>query len=958
MAAELLRFLDFELDRGAYQLRHKGRNVRLERIPLDLLFLMAERRGHLVTREEILQRIWGKDVFLDTDNAINTAVRKIRRALHDDSDRPRFVITVPTKGYRFVAPMLETVPVSESAPPRPPQGVFVGRVHEIARLRGGLEEAAAGHGRLALISGVPGVGKTRLAQELAESARELGMRTMLGRCDDHDQAVPYLPFVEILESCVERTLKTEQLRTLLGGESAELACLMPKLRRLVPNLPPPLELPAEQARRHMFNSFCDFLTRIAGEQPSLLILDDLHWADDSTLSLLRHLALRLPSLPMLIVAAYRDGEIQTSDRLAKTLEDLLRTRAAIPIRLTGLGHAEVGQMLTGFSGQAPPAAVVNEIFRETEGNPFFVEELYLHLEEENRLYDAIGSFHPNLEVGDLEIPESVRLVLGRRLRRLSASTRAMLACAAAIGHSFELKVLEAAARADNMLESLDEAQKTGMIFASAESPELRFEFSHELIRQTVLSDLSAARRQQLHLDVAGTVERVYSDSTEEHAVELAHYYRLGGNINKAVSYLWRSGVQAAERYANLEAITAFSRALELLKKLPDDEHRARDELKIQTELTQSWWVVGSQSAPEARAATERSFELSERLGDSFPLYVALNTMVSTYMDRDAPKARGLAERQLALATQGGDRKQIGFAHAAAMGHVLVLQGEFVSAREHLEKGLATLGVEWRPGKRENWASWAQSPGLSLLAWDLWFLGYPDQALNHLARALNATEGDSDPYWRSSGWYYALRVYVCLRHKQTLDLAQTLVTYLKEQGLRHLGGIAPLFALWAQAYQGRAVEAVSRIDVAKAETYRKEPVVGWVSLMMADMFAKAGNAADGLTMVARALRFSGESGVLSHQAEVHRLNGELLLMRDRAKIAAAERCFRAAIEVAQKQSAKSWELRATTSLARLLRDTNRRDEARAMLAEIYNWFTEGFDTADLKDAKALLDDLSA
>ncbi len=286
----------------------------------------------------------------------------------------------------------------------------------------------------------------------------------------------------------------------------------------------------------------------------------------------------------------------------------------------------------------------------------------------------------------------------------------------------------------------------------------------------------------------------------------------------------------------------------------------------------------------------------------------------------------------------------------------MLQGEFVSAREHLEKGLATLGVEWHPGKRENWASWAQSPGLSLLAWDLWFLGYPGQALDHLARALNATEGDPDPYWRSSGWYYALRVYVCLRHKQTLDLARTLVAYLKEQGLRHLGGIAPLFALWARAEQGRAVEAVSRIDVAKAESYRKEPVVGWVSLMMADMFAKAGNAADGLTMVARGLRFSDQSGVLSHQAEAHRLNGELLLMQDPARMVEAERCFRTAIEVAQKQSAKSWELRATTSLARLLAKQNKRDEARTMLADIYNWFSEGFDTADLKEAKALLDEM--
>jgi len=248
--------------------------------------------------------------------------------------------------------------------------------------------------------------------------------------------------------------------------------------------------------------------------------------------------------------------------------------------------------------------------------------------------------------------------------------------------------------------------------------------------------------------------------------------------------------------------------------------------------------------------------------------------------------------------------------------------------------------------------------LSLLAWDLWLLGYPDQALGYLARALAATESESHPFWRASGWFYALRVYMCLRPPQTLELARRLAAYSKEQGISQMGGIAPLFVLWGHADQGRAIEAVSKIDVTKSESYRGEPTPGWVALMMAEMFAKAGNPVDGLTLVARGLLYGDEFGYPSHQAELHRLNGELLLMGEPSCLPQAERCFQTALDIARAQSAKSWELRATMSLARLLATQNRRYQARAILTDIYGWFTEGFDTLDLKDARSLLDQLSA
>ncbi len=512
-----VQFEDFVLDRGAYELRRDGVVVPLQRIPFELLCLLLEHRGQLVTREQILERVWGKGVFVDSETSINTAVRKLRRALCDDSEAPRFVITIPGKGYRFVAETHGTEEVRTEQFRSRPQNAMVGRKHELASLLGGLDDATSGRGRLFLISGEPGVGKTRLADEVAAAASR--MIVLIGHCSEHTEAVAYLPFVEILEDVVHRASNADSLRTVLGDQAPELARLLPKLKNLLPKLPPPLDLPPSQARRHLFNSFFEFISRIASKQPTLMILEDLHWADDSTLSLLDHLTQRLASLPLMVIGTYREPELNVIRPLAKTLEDLLRGRLSTGVRLKGLPRDEVGVMLNSLSGKSAPAAVVGEIFSETGGNPFFVEELFRHLEEEHRLYDSAGQFRIQLKIGETDAPPSVRLIVGRRVERLSDPTQKMLARAAAIGRSFSLELLQASARGDAeiLLECIEEAETAGLILSIAESPKARFAFSHELIRQAVLVAMSAARRQKLHLEIAEAIERSVSAESESTA---------------------------------------------------------------------------------------------------------------------------------------------------------------------------------------------------------------------------------------------------------------------------------------------------------------------------------------------------------------------------------------------------------------------------------------------------------
>ena len=585
MSEDLFHFEDFALNRGTCELRRGDVVVPLQRIPLELLCLLVERRGQLVTREEILERVWGKGVFVDIENSINTAIRKIRRALSDDSDTPRFVVTVPTRGYRFVAEIRAPKRSrAEQVRVRPP-GTMVGRERELASLLSGLDDAASRRGCLFLISGEPGVGKSRLANEVAAAAEAERMRVLVGHCFEHDEAVAYLPFVEILESFVDSMPDLDRLRAALGDQGPELARLLPKLKHILPELPPPLDLQPAQARRHLFNCFFDFIARIASQQATLMILEDLHWADDSTLSLLDHLTQRFSDLPLMVIGTYRDAEVNVTHELAKTLEDLLRRRLASDVRLKGLPREEVAAMLKSLSGKSPPANAVSEIYAETEGNPFFVEELFRHLEEENRLYDSSGQFRSELAIGELDAPPSVRLVVTRRLTRLTELTQKMLATAAVIGRFFSLEILQAssAADADSILECIEEVEKAGLVFSVAESPRTRLAFSHEITRQAVLAGLSAARRQRLHLQVADTIERTYSttseskygESLDDHFAELAHHYLHSANTSQAVKYLHLAGQQALQRSAYLEAINYLRKGLELLGPPPNVNERSR-----------------------------------------------------------------------------------------------------------------------------------------------------------------------------------------------------------------------------------------------------------------------------------------------------------------------------------------------------------------------------------------------
>jgi len=403
-----------------------------------------------------------------------------------------------------------------------PQTVFVNRQQETTLLRGLVDRARYGQGAVVLLGGSLGVGKTRLATEVAAYAADQSFLSLIGHCYEREEPCPYLPFAEILETALSQAPSPQEFRQWLGDTAAELALIAPRLRRIFPDLPPPPELAPQQLRRSLFQSLTECLARVSRQTPLFLILDDLQWADEATLALVHYLATRIGPMPMVIVGTYRDSPLDTNPALVRTLEELLRTGLR-PLKLAGLSQEAVGQLLRSLSHREPPQHLVRIMFAETQGNPFFIEELYRHLVAEGKVVDEAGALRADVSVAELGVPDTVQLVLERRLERLGEGARTVLTTAAALGHSFAFELLQALqdqTAPNDLLTAIEQAQRLGLLVPSAGGQEASFAFAHDLVRQTLLARMSVPRRQLLHVRAAEALAQGHTATESQHAVTI------------------------------------------------------------------------------------------------------------------------------------------------------------------------------------------------------------------------------------------------------------------------------------------------------------------------------------------------------------------------------------------------------------------------------------------------------
>jgi predicted ATPase len=371
-----------------------------------------------------------------------------------------------------------------------------------------------------------------LAMEIAEYASRVGFGYLVGHCYERDEPFPFLPFVEIIEGNLAEAASLDDFRRRIGENAAELTQIAPSLRRVFPDIPQPLELPPAQKRRHLFQSVSDTIGRAAQTRSQLYIVEDLHWADESTLALLIHLANRVAQLPVVIIGTYRGGYSDDNPALVRTLEELIRMGVR-PLKLGGLSKDDSAQMLRELSQrQDVPESLVSLIFEESQGYPFFVAEVYRHLIEEAKVFDASGQFRPDVEIDEIDVPENVRLIIGRRLERLDENEKRALTAAAVIGRSFSFKLLNAICEIDldELFTIFEKAQQMGIIVVSSHEPERPFTFTHELVRQTLLAGISAPRLQQLHARVANAIERLEPGTVNERAGEIADHLLKAGSF--------------------------------------------------------------------------------------------------------------------------------------------------------------------------------------------------------------------------------------------------------------------------------------------------------------------------------------------------------------------------------------------------------------------------------------------
>jgi predicted ATPase len=843
---------------------------------------------------------------------------------------------------------------------------FVGREKERELLRRCLQAVKSGQGRIVIIAGPPGIGKTRTAREAGDEARQQGFVALAGNCYDREDSVPFVPFVEVLEVVLARASGAAAIGEILGDQAAELSRLLPQVRRLFPDLPMPMQASPEQSRRLLFNAAVELIGRQSALNPLLLLLEDLHWADEGTLSLLVHLARAISTLPVMIIATHRNDDVDMKPLLTKALDELMRLGVVEQIKLDGLPERDVAEMIELLSGHEPSPVLVDLIYSNTDGNPLFVEELIRDLDQNQ----SNGDFVERLQQGEVALPHSLRLVIGRRLALVSKESARVLGTAAVIGRSFNFGLLEAASHIepDGLVDSLEEAEKAGLVTSRLEYPEARFKFSHELIRRAVLDEISVARRQRVHLNIAEAMEQLYGSSLEEHAEDLAHHFWSAGAAAdpvKAIRYLQTAGEKAVRSSANVEAIGHYTKALELLKTAPGIADRTEKELGLQLGLGVPLALTRGYSAPEVEAIYNRARELSLHAGDSPRVFSLVLGLKRFYLFRgDLQTALELGRRLLTLARGRADRSLLTRANLM-QGQTLYTLGDLVQAQRYFEEGNALYDCH---EERPYVALYGIDSGVGCLSYEAiiqWFLGYPDGALGPSQRALALARELDHPFNLAMTLTWA----AFLRHLRRED--ETSLEYADEVVKLATKHQFVLWLAWGLILRGCALIRIGhKQEIGQIqrglELWRSTGALGVIHQMLtllADSHLTLRQTTEGLNAVSDAFASAEKTGERLFEAELYRIKAELLQqLRPSGRYEfpsseGAEAYLLKAVDTARRQGAKSIELRSLTSLTRLLRQRpERKHQSGQLLAGTYRWFSEGLDTADLKEARALLEEL--
>jgi predicted ATPase/class 3 adenylate cyclase len=857
---------------------------------------------------------------------------------------------------------------------------FVGRHGELEHLRHALAQAKASHGQIVGVMGEPGVGKSRLFHEFKLVTHGNGL-VLEAFSVSHGKAYPYLPLIDLLKNYFQITPQddersrrekiTGRVLTLDRDLEDTLSYLFLLLSVAEPTSPL-AQIDPQTRKRRTLEAIKRVLIRESLNQPLILIFEDLHWLDSETQAFLTLLSESVASARILLLVNYRP-EYQHSWG-NKTFYTQLR--------LDSLEQEDAQELLTALLGDDPGLRPLKSfILEKTEGNPFFMEEIVQALVEEGVLVRDVGGARCNVPLPmDLHIPTTVQGVLAARIDRLSSEEKDLVQTLAVIGKEFPLSLLTQVVNKpeEELQPLLSHLQAAEFIYEHPAFPEPEYTFKHALTQEIAYNSLLIERRKILHEQTGHAIESLFHSRLEDHYGALAHHYSRSGNVRKAIEYLQRVGEQAVQRSASTEAINHFTAALELLKTLPDSLDRARQELTLQLTLGAPLMATKGPAAPEAQAAYARARVLGQQVGEPSQLFSVLRGLWQVHTARaELRTACELSEQLLSLAQAIQDPALLLEAHHT-LGAALYFLGECAPAREHLEQAFAL----YDPQRHRHLAGlYGHDPGvvcLSRVSRVLLSLGYVDQAVQKSHEALSSARELSHPQTQAFALFHAGLVRHFRREGQVAqEQAEALIALSREHGFEFHLATGIMVQGWALAEQGQGEEGIAQMCRGLSglqATGAELPLAVWAA-PLAEAYGKVGRFEEGLALLSEARAAIDKSGGHLHEAEMYRVRGQLMLQKEARGVrletspsspqasslkpqvsSEAEACFLKAIEIAQRQQAKSLELRATVSLARLWQQHGKQAEARQLLAEIYSWFTEGFDTADLKDAQALLETL--
>ena len=895
-------------------------------------------------------------------SAVTARLVQRRFALETLGTHPLKGVTEPMQVFQVLG-LPDTADDEEAATPG--TAVFlVGRDEELGLLRRRWEQSKAGLGQVVLISGEAGIGKSSLVETLRAQVRREGSTRVAVRCSPYHTNSALYPVMEHVQRVLqwqrddppaakldklERTLRTYSLplEEVVPLFAALLSVPLPEARY------PAVRLTPQQQKQQTHDALAAWMLEEAERQPLLVVWEDLHWADPSTLEFLGLLLDQSPTSAMLNLLTFRPEFVPPWPSRSHMT----------PLTLNRLERPQVEALITHLAGgKALPAEVVAYIVARTDGVPLFVEELTKMLLESDVLHQEAERYTLTSPLSAVRIPTTLQDSLMARLDRLPM-IREVAQLGAVLGREFAYEMLRALAGVEDALlqERLAQLVDTELLYQRGRPPRARYIFKHALVQDAAYASLLKSTRQQYHQEVAQMLESRFPDTVETEPELVAHHYTEAGCAAQAVGYWQQAGQRAIQRSANVEAIAHLRQGIELLTTLPDTPARLQAELILQTTLGPALMATKGFAAPEVAATYHRARELCQQVEETPELFPVLWGLWLLYLGRaEHETAREFGEQCLSLARRLDDPALLLEAHIA-LGVSWFYLGQLSQAHAHLEQGIRLYDPQQHHALAFRYGNF--DPGVVCRRMPGGPCGYrairirPWSAANE---ALTLAQHLEHPYTLARGLYWTTLLHQLRREWQVVsERAETAITVATAQQVALVLAVGPIMRGWALAMQGQGAEGLTQLRQG-LDAYRAtgaEFQRPHFLSMLAEVHSIMGQPEAGLSALSEAMALIEKTGERYYEAELYRLKGELLLQHAAPEVSHAETCFQQSLDIARRQQAKSLELRAAMSLSRLWQQQGKRQEAHVLLAGVYDWFTEGFDTADLQEAKALLQAVS-